>query len=327
MPLQTMTPSNRLQRFVIAAGLALLATASQAERFDFVALGDMPYGPRDKAYPPYENLIGLVNRAQPAFTIHVGDFKSGSSPCTDEEFENQRVFFNRFDAALVYTPGDNEWTDCHRSGGDPIERLARLREMFFAQPLSLGKTPLAVQRQSDLMPPFALYRENLRFQRAGVLFVTLHIVGSNNNFEVRDIKAVQEFMARDAANIAWIRDAFEQARSLNARGMVFALQADPFETKMPWGDFPPHSGFTASIGETLLPLAEAWGQPVLLIHGDSHRFVIDQPFKGKSGRPMQNLVRLEVYGAPEVHAVRVTVDTDNPSVFGYTPLFNPMSPR
>ena len=313
---------------LLAASFALAAQAG--ERFEFVALGDMPYGPRDKAWPPYEHLIGQVNALRPAFTIHVGDFKSGSTPCTDEEFEAQLGFFNRFESALVYTPGDNEWTDCHRApagGFDPLERLARLRQLFFAEPRSLGRKPLAVERQSDLQTGFAAYRENLRFSRAGILFVTLHIVGSNNNFETRDLQAVAEFKARDAANIAWIRAAFEQARTMNAKAVVFALQADPFEIRMPWGDFPPHSGFSASIGETLLPLAEAWGRPVLFIHGDSHRFVIDRPFKNASDKPIQNVVRLEVFGAPDVHAVRVKVDTDDPALFSFSPLFNPLSPK
>src|SRR6266446_1869143 len=167
-----------------------MGACAHAEKFDFVAVGDMPYGPREKAWPPYEHLISQINRQKPAFTFHVGDFKSGGSPCTDEEFEAQLGFFSRFDSALVYTPGDNEWTDCHRAAQsfEPRERLAKLRQMFYAQPMSLGKQPFAVLRQSDAMQGFETYRENLRFERAGILFVTLHIVGSNNNFETRDIK-------------------------------------------------------------------------------------------------------------------------------------------
>jgi len=307
----------RWAAFWAAAAFAFAAHAG--ERFEFVAIGDMPYGHKDKSYPPYEHLIGQINALHPAFTVHVGDFKSGASPCTDAEFEAQLGFFNRFDPALVYTPGDNEWTDCHRllaGGFDPQERLARLRQMFFAEPRSLGRRPFPLERQSPAYP------ENLRFERAGILFVTLHIVGSNNNFETRDLKAVEEFKARDAANIAWIRAAFERAQAMKARAVVFALQADPFETRMPWSDFPPHSGFTASIGETLLPLAQAWAKPVLFIHGDSHRFVVDRPFKSAKGEPVQNLVRLEVFGAPDVHAVRVKVDTDDPGLFSFSPLLN-----
>lgn len=321
---------RRLGAALVATAAAFAMGTAQAERFEFVAIGDMPYGPKEKAHPPYEHLIGLINQRKPAFTVHVGDIKSGSSPCTDEEFASQLAFFNRFDAALVYTPGDNEWTDCHRhptQNFDPLERLAKLRQMFFAQPKTLGRQPFAVERQSDAMPAFKAYPENARFTRAGVLFVTLHVVGSNNNFEIRDMKAVEEFKARDEANIAWIRAAFEQARATKARGLVFMLQADPFETKMPWGDFPPHSGFTASIGQTLLPLAEAWGHPVLFVHGDSHRFVLDRPFRNDRGQPIQNVMRLEVFGAPDVHAVRVKVDTEDPDLFSVSPLLNPLSPR
>jgi hypothetical protein len=315
---------------LLAAALALHGAAAQAGRFEFVALGDMPYGPREIAWPPYEALIAQVNQLRPAFTIHVGDFKSGNSPCSDEEFEAQRGFFDRFDSALVYTPGDNEWTDCHRlfaGGFDPLERLAALRRMFFAEPRSPGRTPLPVQRQSDRMPAFAPYRENLRFLHGEVLFVTLHIVGSNNNFEPRDARAVEEFKARDAANIAWIRTAFDEARESQARAIVFAMQADPFESRANGHLFPPQSGFTASIGGALLPLSEAWGRPVLLIHGDSHRFRFDRPFANSRGDVIRNLARLEVYGAPDVHAVRVRVDTDAASPFDVTPVLNRLSPR
>jgi hypothetical protein len=319
-----------VRRRCAAALLAVCAATAQAERFDFVALGDMPYGPRELAGPPYEALIDRINTLQPAFSIHVGDFKSGASPCSDEEFEAQLGHFNRFEAALVYTPGDNDWTDCHRflaGRYDPVERLARLRRMFFAEPRSLGTRPLVLQRQSDLMPAFAPYRENLRFSRAGVLFVTLHIVGSNNNLDARDPAKLREFKARDAANIAWIRAAFDEARATNARALVFAMQADPFDRRRPRDDFPPHSGFATSIGKTLLPLAEAWGQPVLLIHGDSHRFKFDRPFRNAAGQTMVKLQRLEVFGAPDVHAVKVEVDTDAAEPFSVAPVYNPLPAR
>lgn len=88
--------------------------AAQALRF--VALGDMPYGPPDKSYLPYRALIERVNALQPAFTIHVGDIKAGSTLCSDEEFAAQLEHFGRYAGPVIYTPGDNEWTDCHRDG-------------------------------------------------------------------------------------------------------------------------------------------------------------------------------------------------------------------
>lgn len=316
-------------RFLLSllAALCLLGAAANAETpFSFVAIGDMPYGERAAVYPKYQALIGAINSAQPAFTVHIGDIKSGSTVCSDEEFSNQLDFMNSYQSAFVYTPGDNEWTDCHRKnngGFDPIERLAKLRTMFFPEAKSLGLKPIAFERQGDVMPDFKTYVENVRFVKNGVLFVTAHIVGSNNNFEVRDPKAVAEFMARDKANIAWIKDSFAKAVRSDAKALVLAMQADPFVLANEFTPFPTYSGFAASIGETFVPLARDFTKPVLLIHGDSHVFRIDQPFK-ESKKVIENIARLEVFGEDQMHAVQVSVDPDKAAdIWGFRPIFNP----
>jgi hypothetical protein len=225
--------------------------------------------------------------------------------------------FSIFEKALVYTPGDNEWTDCHRANNgahDPLERLGKLRQMFFQGGQSLGQQPLALTRQPPVQPQHAAYLENAMWVHEGVVFVTLHIVGSNNNFEARQPQAVQEFFQRDAANVAWISHAFAQAKALQAKAMVFAFQADVFESKSRWEDFPAHSGFRRSVGETLLPLAAQSNLPVLVIHGDSHEFKFDQAFQWQK-KPLPSVYRLVVPGAQDVRAVMVSVDTARPSVF------------
>jgi hypothetical protein len=294
-------------------GLVVLGTAvsAQAQVFGFVALGDLPYGQAGQAHAPYKRLIASINRAKPSFSIHIGDFKSGSTQCSDEEFQTQLGHFSLFESGVVYTPGDNEWTDCHRANNgayDPLERLQALRKTFYKPGRSLGQSALAVQNQSAVAPEHSAFVENQRWMHQGVMFATLHIVGSNNNFEARDPRAVSEFFQRDKANAAWIRDVFTQAQQSSAKALVFAMQADVFESKSFWEDFPGQSGFRASIGETLLPLAAASTVPVLLIHGDSHVFRFDQPFT-LNKKPIPQLTRLEVPGAGDVRAVQVTVDT------------------
>jgi hypothetical protein len=289
--------------------LWMVATVQAQSAFSFVALGDLPYGSPEKSYGPYRSLIDRINQEAPAFSVHVGDFKSGSTLCSDEEFANQLAHFQRFKGAVVYTPGDNEWTDCHRGNNgqyDPLERLSALRQRFFKPGASLGQQPMPVQNQSLRVPTFALYVENLRWLHQGVMFATVHIVGSNNNLESRDIAANREFFERDAANVAWINDTFEQARLQQATALVLAFQADVLENKTPWEDFPAWSGFRNSVGETLLPLAKRWGKPVLMVHGDSHQFRVDQPFK-LDQKPLSNVTRLIVPGASDVRAVKVTV--------------------
>jgi hypothetical protein len=295
---------------IIWVGVLWAAAVAQAQQaFTFVALGDLPYGSPEKAYGPYRALIDRINQESPAFSVHVGDFKSGSTLCSDEEFTNQLDHFQRFKGAVVYTPGDNEWTDCHRSNNgkfDPIERLSALRQRFYTPGKSLGSQPIAVQNQSLEAAPYARYVENLRWLHQGVMFATLHIVGSNNNLESRDPAATREFFERDAANVAWIKATFEQARLQQASAVVFSFQADVLENKTPWEDFPGWSGFRTSVGETLLPLASRWGKPVLVVHGDSHQFRLDQPFK-LDKKPLNNVTRLIVPGASDVRAVKVTV--------------------
>ena len=303
--------------------------AQPDDGFEFVALGDMPYGPDAIAGPPYRHLIALVNQLAPPFTVHVGDFKDGTADCSDTEVQRQWQHFQRFEQALVYTPGDNDWLDCHRRGNDPLERLQALRERFFAQPQSLGRRPIAVERQSDVMPAFARYRENQRWRHRGVVFATFHTVGPDNGLEADAVAVRDEAREREAANAAWIREAFALARARAAPALVLVTQAESLHYPDPEQ---PRRGavkdaFATSIRDTLLPLAAAAPFPVLLVHGDLHRFVTDRPFRDAQGRPILNLWRLQVFGEPRVHAVRVRVQPQRRGEppFVFTPVFNPMS--
>lgn len=310
----------------LLACLAFLLSGSilaSAETFKFVALGDMPYGDKAKTHPRFRALIDLVNARQPAFTIHVGDIKSGSEPCSDAVLQEQLTFMNLFETALIYTPGDNEWTDCHREAAgrfDPLDRLQRLREIFFSKPQSLGKASLKLDRQSEAMPAHKTFVENARFVRAGVHFVTLHVVGSNNGLEPRDRRLANEFFDRDAANVAWLTDCFAKARAENAKAVVIAMQADMFE--FDFGHFGKdahltHSGYV-NVAERLLQEARAFAKPVLLIYGDSHNFRVHTPFRKRAPA----LLGLEVFGADQMHAVEILVDTDDPAVFSFRPIWN-----
>ena len=113
---------------------------AEATSFHFCALGDMPYElPND--LDRFENVIRVINAQAPVFTAHIGDTKSGGSPCSNKSMDRTWQSFATFDHPLVYTPGDNEWTDCHREaagGMDPLERLDALRKKFFSNSSTLG---------------------------------------------------------------------------------------------------------------------------------------------------------------------------------------------
>ena len=120
----------------LLAALAIVCSISAfAQPFKFVALGDMPYNIPDD-YVRYERLIADINKMNPSFTIFIGDTKSGSSPCSDEYNLTVKKYFDQFSKPLIYSIGDNEWTDCHRPQAgsyDPLERLQSVRKTFLTQ--------------------------------------------------------------------------------------------------------------------------------------------------------------------------------------------------
>jgi hypothetical protein len=286
---------------VLALTSALIFPVSGfAQSFTFAAIGDVPYGPHEE----FAALVDKINTQSLAFTIHVGDIKSGSTVCSDETFLSVRRLFDRFNRALVYTPGDNEWTDCHRLNNgryDPLERLEKIRQLFFASNESLGKQRLSLQTQSS-QKSFTSYVENRRWSQGKVRFATLHLVGSNNNLQP-GLPSSSEFAAREHANIAWLRETFVEARANMDVAIVLAMQADTF-----FGEPRKGSGFVRW-NVALAEEVAAWGKPVLLIQGDTHQYLIDNPLKDASGKPLRQLVRVVVPGEREADAVLIDVDT------------------
>jgi len=308
---------------VILVTYCLFAGNVCSQSFKFIALGDMPYSqPAD--FPRFERLITAINTQKPDFSIFIGDTKSGNTPCSNEHVEKMTAYFNRFKAPLIYSIGDNEWTDCHRplaGAYDPLERLDHIRSTQFSTNKSFGKVNLKLQRQADLMPQFSSYVENSMWTKSGFLFVSVHIPGSNNNLG-RDEASNQEYALRNKANLAWMNQAFQLAKDKKYLGIIFAFQADIF--------FSPELASSASSGfkDTIALLEEQSEKlpiPILLIHGDSHQLKIDQPLRNKQKKLIENVYRLEVMGEDQVQAVEILVDSRKSSPFSFRPLIVPLN--
>jgi len=287
------------------------ANANGDGRFTFALIGDMPYGPEgDLKFP---NVIADVNSDRNlSFVVHDGDIKNGSSLCSNEMFFNRLTLFNAFDAPLIYVPGDNEWTDCHRANNgsyDPLERLAFLRALFFANDESLGGRTMTLVRQSA-DPAYASYPENVRWVVKSVMFAGLHIVGSNNNLG-RTPEGDAEYAARNAANLAWLTETFARARAEEHNAVMLIIQANP-NFELPAAQRSGFNDFLAALeAETL-----AYGKPVVLVHGDSHYFRVDKPLRrAQSGRRVEHFTRVETFGELDNHWLHVTVDPTSPNVF------------
>jgi hypothetical protein len=294
-------------------------------------IGDVPY--RDPDILKLDEVIREINAAPVDITIHTGDIKSGSSLCADELLQARFDQLRTLKRPLVYTPGDNEWTDCHRPAAgafNPLERLAKLRALFFPQPqLSLGKQPMRVRSQAA-DAAHAEFVENVRFVRADVVFATLHVVGSNNGLAlwagIGETAAaplqerLDEVARRTAATLAWIDASFDEAEQRGSAGVLFAMQADP-NLELVKGD-PARQGFE----EILAKLSERsvrFARPVLVAHGDSHFFRFDKPLFGKTvsqgEQRLEDFSRVENFGDLDVHWVEIRVDARTPEVFQAIP--------
>jgi hypothetical protein len=318
---------------VLLAGCASAPSTDSSGSFEIGLIGDQHYDARSTAQFP--NIMAELNRANLAFIVHVGDI--GAPPfgsCLDETYYRRRDEFNQSHHPLIFTPGDNEWTDCHQAGiPDSLERLAKVREVFFQGERSLGQRTLPVTRQSS-DPRHASYRENARWTLGGVVFVTLHIPGSNNNLG-RTPEMDAEYAERNAVNIEWMRQAFQHAKQSAGKAMMILIQANPrFEETWParrrgaMGIAPApkrpsgYAEFLAALQREVL----AYDKPIALVHGDTHFFRVDKPLilDDKSGagrgRVVEHFTRVELFGYPEAHWVRATVDAGDPNVFSFTPM-------
>src|SRR5688500_14343802 len=290
-----------------------------ANTFAFGVVGDAPY--ERSEMPAFRRVLDDVNRSDVQWLIHIGDIQS--FPCTDSAYKEKLDTMNTIDRAVIYTPGDNEWADCHtykRGRYEPLERLASLRRIFFSRPTqSLGRNPIALESQGQ-NAAFAEFPENAQWTHGGFVFATIHVVGSGNasrRFRGRAAADDAEVVRRTRAAIVWLDSAFAKARSMSAKGVVIAFHGDVhFEN--PPGEVGENRPYASLVSRMRMNVGALRG-PVLVIYGDCHSQRVDHPLVVCAGRVYANFRRLETFGAPQIVWVRVVVD----SVAGSFPRYEP----
>jgi hypothetical protein len=307
--------------------------------------GDWPYGNIIDTAPGF---IAQVNSDPDVeLAVHVGDIHSGSQACSDTYNHEIYDYFQQFSDPLVYTPGDNEWTDCQKtkelSSGYPIDELNKLRALFFAAPgHTLGGSPKTVLSQANgfdaAHPEDAAYVENVMWEQARTLFVTLNFPGSNDDhlpwaapFSNPTAQA-DEIARRDAANSRWLAKAFATATAHGDAAVMIAWQADMWDAAQvaPGGDGLASYDFIVS---QLADLSRAFAKPVLLVNGDSHLYEADRPLADPTAAaygyhpvsaPVPNLSRITVDGSSNFKDwVKLVVDPSTPNVFSFTRIPTP----
>ncbi len=298
--------------------------------------GDLPYSAAQAAALPA--LLADMNSQDLAFTAHDGDLRQGSGAPSCVEggnsiYQNAIANFNTLKAAAVFTPGDNDWTDCDRASlganaRNSLQELDNERATFFPNSYTLGQNQFLQEVQSEPLckgfltgtsvPGVVLttqsetftYKdvacvENRRWIVGKVMYVTLNVQGSCNNL-CDDYPDAIEYAARNAANIAWLQGAFSTAKEQECVAVMIISQADPgFDgsdgTRAPLRDPMTLAQSSGADGyKTFLVALRnevlAFGKPVAFVHGDSHYFRVDKPLQDVLGRRIPNFTRVESFG-------------------------------
>jgi hypothetical protein len=307
---------------ILAAGMLATATTAQADSsrdkdkdargvLSIAVFGDSPYGTSNADTAQFMATPAFIKtiNADPdvSLVLHVGDIHSGQQICTKEYDQS---IYNLWTGApvagvpaapgfkfpVVYTPGDNEWTDCHKkneSGGanggnpNPLENLKFVRDIFFANPGHTIAVDMPVWSQSKNFDPRyptdADFVENVIWEKSGVVFVTMNIPGGSNNDEdnwgnptpLNQTKAqTDEILNRTGADLRWLDQAFALARDDHAQAVVIQLQADMWDLD---GKPPSHIGAYRQFIDSIALHTTGFGRPVLLLNGDSHKYRSDNP--------------------------------------------------
>lgn len=304
--------------FLAAATLSACGGDSAPSKFTLAVIGDTPYGasPTDTAeLDTLPAFISAINAdTDVSMVVHTGDIHSGKQYCTDTFNQAVAQAWTAFKTPLIYTPGDNEWMDCHKkkeggglynaatnaidyvmngtafasyAKGDPLANLDLVRSIFFKSPgKTLGKSMDVHSQASDYnksYPNDSKYVENTWFEKTGVMFATANVPGGSNNgtdpwYSVPAMTAAQtqEVSDRTGATLRWLDLVFSTAKSNGDIAIVLTIQADLWDLDgKNMSDM--HLTEHKQYIDKLASLTAGFGKPVLLINGDSHLYRSDNP--------------------------------------------------
>ena len=320
-------PNNALAAAIASSAILISATVfadddtwnddASGGKLTIAVYGDSPYGtsPTDTsqtdATPAFIDSINADPNVR--LVLHVGDIHSGKQYCTQAYDQNIFDMWTRFKDPVIYTPGDNEWSDCHKAGegggtynkitgqidyvldasgnpvdyakGDPIANLELIRSIFFRRPgHAIGGGHKRVLSQAELPnwghPSDSKFVENTLWVQSHVLFVTINLPGGSNNDNdvwygapTQGAAQVQEIADRTGADLRWLDIAFALAKTLRTKGVVIQTQADMWDAEKGAAHQAGYEPFVQSIAAHTTDL----GRAVLMFNGDSHVYKSDNP--------------------------------------------------
>jgi hypothetical protein len=308
-----------LSLLLVAASLLAGCGGGSDPKTTVAVIGDMPYGtsPTDTSqFLANPAFISAINQdPDVSLVMHVGDIHSGKEYCT--QAYDQAVFdqWKSFKSPVVYTPGDNEWADCHKvaqgggsysaatgtvsfvvdakgaqvdyAGGDPAANLQLVRSIYFAAPGKAigGSSPMAVHSQGlEFDPAFPgdkTYVENVWWEQSGVLFVTLNMPGGSNN-DTDPWYGAPAMSAAQSAEVAARTEADKRwldtafKRATSNGNRAVVIQLQADMWNFD-GTTAPHISQYKQFIDAIAANTKTFGKPVLLFNGDTHVYRSDNP--------------------------------------------------
>ena len=212
-----------LLAFALAAHGACMAAPKAAPGHEFGVIGHSFTNSRGEAY--LEKSLAKTRSHALEFVVATG-IKGESEPCSDTLYTRRRDLFDAARRPIVVLPAASDWSGCKNTAGRlvNIERLHRLREVFYPEAESLGARKLALTRLS-ISSKFRSYAENAYWMADKVLYGTVNIPSNNNHYRP-EAGRNSEYEDRSVANRFWLNRLFALARRTKLKAVVLFSEGD-----------------------------------------------------------------------------------------------------
>jgi hypothetical protein len=283
---------------VLALLLGGSARADDTHRFAIIGHGFTDGGEKHLKQALADNDDGDV-----AFLVVTG-IKGANEPCTDKLYQKRRDLIDEARRPVVVLPSGSDWTECRNTAGrsNAIERLNRIRELFYGEPDTLGARKLSLTRQS-MSPRFRSYAENAHWSVGKVLYATINMPANNNHY-LNEAGRNSEYEDRLVANRFWLNRLFAIARRDKLEAVVLFSEGDVKALSQPTGlqallrDTAPDNDGFAEPRRLILLLAQKFHGKVLLVDGTRVRGKPAIEWRGNVGHLAAGADALEVVVDP-----------------------------
>lgn len=160
-----------------------------------------------------------------AFVVVTG-IKGAAESCSDKLYVERHALLDEARRPTIVVPAASDWSGCKNSAGRSaaVERLNRLRELFFSEPSSLGARKLTLT-QLSASPKFRSYAENAHWAVGNVLYATINLPANNNHYRP-EAGRNSEYEDRLVANRAWLKRLFTLAKRTKLEALVLFSEGD-----------------------------------------------------------------------------------------------------